>query len=217
MNCISHGVRRFAGSGVALLGLLFAAPTTAHLKIVQGRLIDLVQRSDVIVIGTITGERPASPQTADVVVHVDRVLAGKLNASTVAARSAADFAPTMRDVLFLRRVGSGWESIAPAGTVFPTQPHDDAAYRQTITAIRRALRHEPATRIQALRAALLPALSASAPPLRYHAALELHALTHAGHPLLPRERHTLERLVADAHTDPALRPLLSGLLRLPPP
>src|ERR1700687_4826488 len=140
VNCISHGVRRFAGSGVALLGLLFAAPTTAHLKIVQGRLIDLVQRSDVIVIGTISGERPASPQTADVVVHVDRVLAGKLNASTVAARSAADFAPTMRDVLFLRRVGSGWESIAPAGTVFPTQPHDDAAYRQTITAICRGTR-----------------------------------------------------------------------------
>jgi len=208
-------MRRFAGAAITLLGLFVAVPATAHLKIVQGRLIDLVQRSDAIVIGTVSDSRAAGPRWADVTVKIDRVLAGRSNTPTAVVRSPTGLAPASRYVLFLRRVGLNWESLAPSGTVFATQAHDDAAYQQAVAALRRALRRPPAARIAALRAALVPALSASAPPLRYHAALELRALTHAGHPLQSRERQRLERILADTRTDPALRPLLAGLLRPP--
>jgi len=58
---------------------------------------------------------------------------------------------------------------------------------------------------------IIPALSATAPPLRYHAILELDALAHHG--LSEPERQSLERLSTDPTTDPAIRPLVTSLLR----
>jgi hypothetical protein len=177
----------------------------------RGKLVELVQRSAVIVIGTVEQVQPVDTRLSDTVVRVEQAVIGDPPPSALTFRGPTRFAPGGRYVFFLRRTDSGFEGVQESGTIFPATSADDGLYRRTIEALHGALQLEPAARVAAVRAALIPALSASAPPLRYHAALELSALAQDGHGPTDAERRMLSRLLADADTDPALRPLLSSL------
>lgn len=198
---------------LALLSLAaVAAPAAAHLPVLRGRLIDLVTRSQLIVIGSARHLDPVGTRLVDVQLTVERVLVGSSTESILTFRAPTGMAPTERYVVFLRKTDAGLECAQPSGTIFPTRPEDDDGYRRTIEALATALSAPDASRIAAVRAALLPALSASAVPLRNHAALELAALARDGHGPTEAERTTLRRLLADPATDPGLRALLARLV-----
>lgn len=198
---------------VALLALAcFSARVQAHIPVVHGRLIDLVQRSDLIVIGT-AGDVRQGAGKSDTDVAVDAVITGHAAGATLTVHGPGAFAPGQRYVFFLRHTAAGVENVAPAGSVFPALPGPDAVYRQTILAVVQALRATGEARVHALRAALIPALSASATELRYHAALELAALSHGEHALSSEERAALAALQAAQTTDPAIKPLLTAALQ----
>ena len=201
---------------VVLLLSALARPAAAHLPFIHPQLVDLVQRSEVILIGTVTKLTTVSPSLCDTTVTVSEVLVGRLPEKQLAIRGPRGLAPDERYVLFVHRSRQSFESTAPSGTIFPAPPADDARYRSTIRALAAALHTDPAGRPAAFRAALVPALSAAAAPLRYHAALELLRLAHDGHGPTEAERLQLSRLLAAPGTDPALRPLLSSLVREPP-
>jgi hypothetical protein len=209
-----RGVRgSSAVSLVPLLALALAGAAQAHLPVLRGRLVELVQQSDAVIIGTAERVEPRGPRLVDTVVRVTQVVLGAPLPETITFRGPTRFAPGQRYVFFLRHQGSGFEGMQASGTVFPATPADDAAYRRTVTAIAAALHGDPSRQADAVRAALIPALSAHAPPLRYHAALELAALAAGGHGPTPHEQRTLERVLARPDTDPALRPVLTPLLR----
>jgi hypothetical protein len=174
--------------------------------------VELVGRSDVVVIGTAGAATSLAPRLVEATVQVDVVLLGAAPGGAVTVRGPR-VAPGARHVFFLRRDGARFENVAPAGTVFPSRPEDDESYRQAVDGVRRALAAPGAEQAAALRSALIPVLSASAAPLRYHAALELAARAHHAPALTPDERQALERTVADPTLDPALRPIVSTLLR----
>jgi hypothetical protein len=207
--------RRTRGLAALLLlacGLAAAPPAAAHLQPLRGKLLDLVQRSDLIVIGSADRVVPIGASRVDTTVTVAHVLSGSFTEKQLTFRGPTRFAPGERYVFFLRRTPTEFLGAQDAGTVFPCTPADDAIYRSTIQGLSRALRSELATRPDAVRAALLPALTAEPLPLRYHAALELHALAQTGHPPNAAERARIEQLMRDPATDPALQPLLRGML-----
>jgi hypothetical protein len=195
----------------AVAFLLAPSLAAAHVPQLRGRLIDLVGRSDAIVIGTVETTAPADGRLHLTTVRVDETLSGDPTRTSLRFRSRPRFAAGRRYVFFLGGAGESLECLQESGTVFPVDAGADAAYRQTIVAIRRAGVADEAERIRLLRAALIPALSAPAPELRYYAVLDLTALSH--HDLSESERRSLERLVADSTTDPAVRPVVATLLR----
>jgi hypothetical protein len=198
----------------ALLSLLLLiSPAHAHVQAVRGRLVEVVGQSELVIIGTVEQLTPVGKRHADATVRVEAVLAGQTTTNALTFRTPTGLAPHARYAFFLRRVDQGLTSVAPSGAVFPARREDDASYRTAVTAVAAALRAGASTRTTELRSALLGTLSASAPALRYYAALDLAALAHAGPPLAASERATLERLVADPATDADLRPLLTGLLQ----
>jgi hypothetical protein len=178
----------------------------------HGKIVDLVQRSDLIVIGRTEPPRPGGGPFQNAAIRVDRVLVGVPPASPFTFHSRARFAPG-RYVFFLHNTPSGIEGMQEAGTIFPATPEDDSAYTRTIQALHRVVHAGPPEReAAALRAALIPALSDGAPELRYHAGMELSALAQDGYPPTDAERRNLSRMLSDPGTDPALRPILSSLL-----
>lgn len=204
-------MRRCTLLAVAVL-LLFgwATDAAAHVPELRGRLVDLVGRSDAIAVGTVLSSVPIDKRLNTTTVRLDAVFSGALESgATVSFASRPRFAAGRRFVFFLGR-GAALECLQESGTVFPAEPAADAAYRQTVQSIGAALRGAAAERDAALRAALIPALSAPAPALRYYAVLDFAALTHHG--LTDAERRQLQRLVDDPSTDPAIRPVLAGLL-----
>jgi len=197
--------------GVLLLALAFsAAPAAAHIPQLRGRLTELVSQSDLVIIGTVAQTRAVDVRHNDTTVRVEGRLIGDVQDPVITFRAAPYFAPGKRFVFFLHREGGGLECVQPSGTLFGARPADDPTYRETVTAVRRALPRPDAERTAALRAAMIPALSAAAPPLRYHAVLELAELSPQG--LSPAERRSLEHLLADPATDPAIRPIVSRVL-----
>jgi hypothetical protein len=190
------------------------APAAAHLQVLRGKLVDLVQRSDLIVIGTADSVVPIGTSLVDTTVTVGHVLAGTTTEQRLTFRGPTRFAPGERYVFFLHHTPTGFVGEQDSGTVFPCTPADDVIYQSTVQALTRALRTEVTARPDAVRAALLPALTANPAPLRYHAALELRALAQAGHPPNATERLRIEQLLHDPAADPALSPLLNELLRL---
>jgi len=192
---------------------LWAVAATAHVPMLRGRLIDLVTRSNLIVVGVVQQVRDVTPVVVDTTIHVDHVLVGNGAAPALTFRGPTRFAPAARYVFFLHRDGTTIEGLQASGTTFPAAPADDATYGRTIDGIRHALDALAAQRVTQLRAALIPALSAGAAPLRYHAALELEALVHEGHPLTDTERAALDRVRQAPTTDPALQPILTDLLQ----
>jgi len=192
-------------------------PAAAHIQVLRGKLLDLIQRSDLIVIGTADRVTPIGTSLVDTTVTIVRVLAGTATEKHVTFRGPTRFAAGERYVFFLRRAPEGITGAQDAGTVFPCTPADDASYQRTVQALTRALRSDLATRPDAVRAALIPALSAAPAPLRYSAALELSALARDGHPPNTAERRRLEKLLHEPGTDPTLEPLLTEMIRLGAP
>ncbi len=199
--------------GAQIIGLLVvvAQPAAAHVPELRGRVIDLVAQSDLIVVGTVENVRPDAARLNVTTVRVEGQFIGETTDAILTFRARRRFATGRRFLFFLRRAGASLECVQPTGTVFPARPVDDAAYRDTTTAIQRALGAPVADRPAALRAAISSALSAPPPQLRYHAVLELAALAHQG--LTESERQSLARLVADPATDPAIRPIVASILR----
>jgi hypothetical protein len=205
-------MRRCTLCAVAVLLLLgWVTDAAAHVPELRGRLVDLVGRSDAIAVGTVTSSVPVDKRLNTTTVRLDAVFSGALESgATLSFASRPRFAAGRRFVFFLGRNGTALECLQESGTVFPTDSADDAAYRQTVLAIAAALRGAAGERDAALRAALIPALSAPASALRYYAVLDFAALTHHG--LSGEERQQLQRLVDDPATDPAIRPVIAGLL-----
>lgn len=201
-----------AGSAALLLSLLIAVaqPGHAHVPQLRGRLADLVGQSDLVIVGTVEQASTVAGKTKRTTARVDEVLIGAPPGPSLTFEGPARF-PAGRFVFFLRRDGAGFDCVQPSGTPFPASAPDDALYRQTITGVKDALRGPEDVRVAALRAALIPALSASAPALRTHAALELANLAH--HPVTQSERESLERIAADPTTDPGIRSVAETLLR----
>jgi hypothetical protein len=190
--------------------LLVPRAAAAHVPQLRGRIIDLVSQSDLVVVGTVESVRALEARQYDTSVRVEGQIIGAAAEPTLTFHARLRFAPGQRFVFFVRRAGADLECVQPSGTVFPARPEDDAAYHAAISGIERALAVAVDQRPAALRAVIIPALSATAPPLRYHAILELDALAHHG--LTEPERQSLERLSADPTTDPAIRPLVTSLL-----
>ena len=211
-----HSICHSRTSALAgLLVLLLARPGAAHVPILHGRLIDLIRRSDVIVLGTAEQVKPAGARFIDTDLSVEDTFTNAPPEQTLTFRGPSGIAPGERYVVFLQRTASGFESIQPSGTLFPSRPADDAGYRDAVTSISQALRGDAAQQVAVVRAALIAALSASAPPLRYHAALELAALAHDGYGPTEAEQQRLTTLLASPTVDPALRPLLTSIAATP--
>jgi hypothetical protein len=197
--------------GLVTITAVAVRPAAAHVPQLRGRLIDLVGQSDLVVVGTVEEVSAPDRRSYRATVRVDDTLIGEPAPPTLTARARLRFAIGQRFVFFLRRDGTAFECVQPSGAIFPSRPTDDAGYREAVTAIRRALAVAPADRNAALRAAVIPALSARAAYLRYQAVLELGALAHDG--MTASERALLERQVADPTTDPTIRSALVTLLR----
>ena len=198
---------------LALALLVAAEPASAHIPQLRGRLLDLVAHSDVVVVGTVETASPLDPRTNSTTIRTETALVGEAPAPTLTFRGAARFPVGSRFVFFLRRNGS-FECVQPSGTLFAARPQDDAAYRVTVTGIKLAQREPADKQPAALRTALIPALSAGVPTLRYHAVLELAALAHHG--LSDTDRQALARIAADPSTDATIRPIIKTLLDRPP-
>jgi hypothetical protein len=199
----------WARRAVPLLIIFCAQSAAAHIPQLRGRLIDLVGQSDLVVVGTVDSVSAVDTRLKSTTVRVEGNLVGAAPERRLTFRGRARFAPGRRFVFFLRRSGAGFECVQPSGTQFPSRPEDDAAYRDAVTAIQRALAVPVADRASALRAAMIPALSAGAARLRYYAVLELASLAHHG--LTEPERRALEQLAADPESDPAVRLLVKDL------
>ena len=193
--------------------MLASAPAAAHLPVLRGKLLELVQRSDLIVIGTADRVVPVGTSLVDTTVTIAQVLAGATDGEAAHVSGSDAFRAGGALRVLPASHAERFRRQQDAGTVFPCTPADDAIYRSTIQGLSRALRSDLATRPDAVRAALLPALGAQPAPLRYHAALELRALAQAGHPPNAAERARIEQLLRDPSTDPALQPLLQALVR----
>lgn len=177
----------------------------------QGRLIDLIQHSDIIALGTADNVRTLDARQVDTDLRVEDTLVGTLKERTLTFRGPNGIAAGERYVVFLRRTATGFESIQPSGTIFPSRPQDDEGYRRAIQSISHALRADTGAQVTAVRAVLITALAASAQPLRYHAALELAALVRDGHAPTEAEQQRLTALIASPTLDPTLRPLLTAI------
>lgn len=191
--------------------LLLVQPTSAHVPFLHARLIDLIRRSDVILLGTAERVKPLGARRIDTDLHVEDTFKGTVPERTLTFRGPSGITPEERYVVFLRRTPSGFESIQPSGTLFGSRPQDDAAYRRVVTSINGAQHGDAVQQVVVVRAALIAALSASAAALRYHAALELSALAHDGYGPTEIERQSLATLLASPAVDPALRPLLTSI------
>lgn len=192
------------------LCVVFLAPAAAaHVPELRGRLIELVNQSDLVVVGTVERVNAVDKRRRDTTVLVEGSFIGAAPQAPLTFRGEVRFTAGHRFVFFLRRNGNEYECLQPNGARFASRPEDDAVYRDTVTAVQQALLTGANERAAALQAALLPALSSQAPQLRYHAVLEMAALAHHG--LTAPQRRSLERLAADPHADPAIRQLVRGL------
>jgi hypothetical protein len=204
-------MRRLFFVGIAIVAL--ASSLAAHINVLRGRLVDLVRQSDVIIIGVVTLPASLSPDRKSLGINVVETLRGELDQKALTAQTSARLINSERQVIFLKREGSGFRCVQPSGTRFPATPADDAVYRGAIDGIAAALRLPEDQQVHPLRAALIPALSSKSLPLRYHAALELSSLQHEGHELTAEERTAIEKVRSAPDFDPSLRDMVEGLLR----
>lgn len=200
---------------LALATAVVASPAAAHINMLRGHLIDLVRNSDVVIVGVVTVPASLSPSGKDLEIDVVDTIRGEISESSLTAQTQARLVAGERQIIFLKRQATGFHCVQPSGTRFAATPRDDADYRRAVKAIAAALRLPEARQIQALRAALIPALQAKSKPLRYHAALDLAALSHDGHDLTSEERINVGKVRAAPGFDPALAPVIDSLLREP--
>jgi hypothetical protein len=214
MRCRASSV--LAVWAVLLALLVSAAAARAHVPVLRGRLVEVVTRSDLIVIGTARHVRPSGNRLLDTDIDIEHVLVGTAPGPRLSFRGPTRFAAGERYAFFLRRMGTDFEGVQGPGTLFPARRADDAEYRRTVTGIRAALQMDVTLREDAMRRVLIRALAAAVPELRYHAALELEARSHHGEQLQPTDRAALAKLLAEPTADPLLRPLLADLVRESP-
>lgn len=198
---------RGAGPLVVLVAL-FAEAAVAHVPAIAGRLIDCIQRSDVIVVGTVVHIADVDARIVEAAIDIDRTLLGAVTEAHLTFRGEARFAIKQRYVVFLRRDGAAFVGVQPSGTYFASAPADDALYTQVIGGIRAALAEKEETRVERIRAALIPGLGSAQQALSYNAALELDSLAHHG-PLSAEQRAQVEAIMARPGIDPKLRSLVS--------
>jgi len=198
---------------VVLAIVAAASSSAAHINVLRGRLVDLVQQSDIIIVGVITLPASLSPDRKSLGIDVVATLLGELDQKALTAKTSTRLIAGERQVIFLKREGSGFRCVQPAGTRYPAAAADDAAYRAAVDGIAAALRLPDDQQVHPLRAALIPALSSKSLPLRYHAALELASLNHEGHELTVEERAAIEKVRSAPDFDPSLREVVEGLLR----
>jgi len=196
-----------------LLVLIVGSAAWAHIPTVRGHLVASTRDAEIIVVGTVRDVTAVGPRSDDVDVTIDHKLRGATPQDKLRFRSPHQLGVGDRCVLFLRHAAGAWESVTPSGTIFPAKPSDDPDYQKVIGSLVSAFALPDAARPNAVRAALLPALTASNDTLRYHAALELAALAEAGHGPNPTEKAQLQSLLSKKDFDPALQPLIQGLLR----
>ena len=206
-GCILHW-RTFVTHGASLLAVLtLAAAASGHVPPVAGRLVDCIQRSDIVVVAVIEQTADIDTRTLDTTARIERSILGAPGEPTIVFRGNARFVPRQRYVIFLHREGGALVGVQPAGVSFPSAPGDDALYHQVVTAARAALVEQDDRRVDQLRSALIPALQAAPRELRYNAALELGALAHHG-VKSAEHRRQLESIAADPRTDPTLRKMI---------
>jgi hypothetical protein len=191
--------------------LVYGRPAAAHLPVLQGKLVDLARRSDLVVVGRVKNVAQINSRVVDTVIEVNGLLVGE-SAPEVRFRGRTRFAPGEHYVFFLKSNDDAIEGLQPSGTLFPIgSPQEEEGYRSVVIGIRNSPADESKPS-PALRAALIAALSAPAKELRYHAALELSAIAHHIDKLDPAERANLEALASNPATDPVLLSLLHELL-----
>jgi hypothetical protein len=212
---IPPGFARLRGSRilVALIVLIAASAAPAHINALRGRLVDLVHRSDVVLVGIVTVPASLSSSGKDLRIEIIETIHGKLDEKAITAATQARLIQDERQIIFLKREGTGFRCVQPSATRFPATPEDDTDYRRAVEGIAAALRLPQEEQLHALRAALIPALQAKSMPLRYHAALELTALNHEGHQLTAEEHAAIDKIRNAPDFDPALAPIVDGLLR----
>ena len=198
--------RRRLLARVASLVALAAAPAIAHLEVAQGRLLDLVQRSDVMVVAKVRrgGETVDDRRLLPVTVLSEDGATARRATLDVPARLAVQ--PGRSYAFFVTRSDDSLKCIHPPGTVLAA-PHRGREYVEFDRAMRPLLpdAHEAAADV------LLLALRADARELRFHAALALLDAVHGGHPLDASQRGALREILADQRLEDSLRPVLEPL------
>jgi hypothetical protein len=189
-----------------LLAVLASAPAGAHMQVAQGRLIDLIRRSERVIIAKPHGpeEHVGDRRYLAVTVLSDdgrRASRERLQVPRrLAVQSGRPYA------FFVRRDGDGWLCLHDPGTVLPA-PHRGREYVE----LDRAIRPLPADAVGPVTDVLLTALRSASRELRFHAAMALLDAVHADHPLEPPQRDALRAVLQHPDFDAGLRPLLEPL------
>lgn len=194
------------GSGRVILGIIVAlilaggvGTARAHMELARGRLVDLAQRSDDILavrIATVTDDRLTGSNAADDTAVVIAVAPGM---ALEADRSY---------VFFVSGDPEARVSLHPTGMVLPVENERIAPVLDML----RQLAAKATGPDSVLQAMLIRLLAAPEEELRYHAALDLLALVHPGHPLTPKNTDGLAAWLGSPHVDPVLAPLLQRFI-----
>lgn len=180
------------------------------MQLAGGRILDLIQRSDRLIVAKVVGPGTASGprRVLPVVVLWESGARAVRSRIEVPARLAVQ--PGRAYAFFVVADGDAWRCIQPAGTVLPA-PHKGREFID----FDRALRPLVPTAVEEAADVLLLGLTAESRELRLHAALALLDNAHDDHPLTEAQRNTLREILAGSHLDPSLRPALAPLARNP--
>jgi len=199
---------------VACLVLLFVATSatlaSAHLEFFTGRLLDLVQRSDRLLVAKVTKVEKAATDAVQTLTVEWSVGDDKLESATVRAHRNLGFATGGTYAFFVTENEDAFDCIQPAGVLFPVA--DDGREFRELDAALRPLLGGPTAPITAV---LIPALRSASRELRYNVAFALRDAAHGDHPLPPAQRTELEKIMAEPSFDDTIRPLLAALITAP--
>lgn len=196
-------------SSVALALLLAVpAPALAHLQIAQGRLLDLIQRSDRVLIAKVRAG--ASPEgqgmrLLPVALPPTATAPPTLASIEIPARLAVEVGRTY--AFFVKRDGERWQCVHANGTVLPARA-GGSEYIELDRALRPLLRSGS----DEVTDVLILALRSSTRELRQHATLALLDVVHADHPLTAAQRESLRATLAAVSFPAQFRPVLESLL-----
>lgn len=197
-----------AGAG-ALLSVILALPAAAHLQFFPGRLLDLLQRSERVVIAAVDhveGDLASSRRLWAVRVDGNEGEPPAPVRLTADARLALE--PGKRYAFFVKGKDANLECVHPSGVVFPADA-GGSEYVDLDRQVRPLLLHGPPRRIVD---ALIPRLRSPVRELRYHVALALSDAAHGEHPLDAEQQAQLREVAESPDFDAAIRPLIAPLL-----
>ncbi len=202
-----EAVRRCGATFLFLLSAI-VSPASAHMQLAGGRILDLIQRSERLVIAKVLGPGMTldTRRVLPVLVLSESGDSAVRSQIEVPARLAVQ--PGRSYAFFVTAGDGGWSCLQPAGTVLPA-PHRGREFVE----FDRALRPLVPASIEEAADVLLLGLAAESRELRLHAALALLDNTHDDHPLTAAQRHTLREILAGSRLDPSLRPALAPLAR----